>query len=49
VDFSSDGSMVFVVAPNNGVQAYRVVNIPEPGTLSLLGLGILALLAHRRR
>jgi len=49
VDFSSDGSMVFVVAPNNGVQAYRVVNVPEPGSLSLLGWGVLALLAQRRR
>lgn len=49
VDFSSDGSMVFVAAPNNGVQAYRVVNlIPEPSTLSLLSLGALALLLRRR-
>ncbi len=47
VEFSADGERVFVLASNNGVHAYTVV--PEPSTLSLLGLGALMLLARRRR
>lgn len=47
VEFSASGDMVFVLASNNGLHAYTVV--PEPGTLSLLGLGAFALLASRRR
>jgi hypothetical protein len=41
VDFNADGSIVYVIAPNNGVHAYRVV--PEPGTWALLGAGTLVL------
>jgi hypothetical protein len=41
VDFNADGSIVYVVTPNNGVHAYRVV--PEPGTWALLGVGTLVL------
>lgn len=47
IDYTPDGSMLYVVSPNNGIAAYKVV--PEPGTLSLLGLGAFALLASRRR
>ncbi len=47
VDFSMDGSTVFVVSPQNGVSAYRIV--PEPGTWGLLGVGSLALLCLRAR
>ena len=47
VDFSTDGSTVFVVSPQNGVSAYRIV--PEPGTWALFGVGSLALLALRPR
>ncbi len=47
LDFTPDGSMLFVVSPNNGIVAYKVV--PEPGTTALLGLSALALLAWRRR
>jgi len=35
------GTIVYVVTPNNGVHAYRVV--PEPGTWALLGAGTLLL------
>jgi hypothetical protein len=43
-----DGKL-FVLDSNNGIHAYSVVQaIPEPGTLSLLGLGALALLVARR-
>lgn len=41
VDFNADGSIVYVVTPNNGVHAFRVV--PEPGTWALLGAGTLLL------
>jgi len=48
VDFNADRSIVYVIAPNNGIHAFRV--IPEPGTWALLGVGS-ALLAWsiRRR
>jgi len=38
VDFNADGTIVYVVAPNNGVTAYRLV--PEPSTWALLGTGV---------
>jgi hypothetical protein len=41
VSFNADGSVVYVVAPNNGVAAFQVV--PEPGTWALLGAGTLLL------
>jgi hypothetical protein len=41
VDFNADGSIVYIIAPNNGVHAYRVV--PEPGTWALLGAGTVLL------
>lgn len=41
VDFNADGTVLYVIAPNNGVNAYRVV--PEPGTWALLGTGALIL------
>jgi len=41
VDFNADGTIVYVVAPNNGVTAYRL--IPEPGTWALLGCGVVLL------
>lgn len=47
---ASSGSVVsvYAMATNNGVQAFEFDLIPEPGTLSLLGLGGLGLLARRR-
>ncbi len=47
VDFNADGSVVYVVAPNNGVAAFRVV--PEPQTWALMGLGLGALAWGLRR
>lgn len=47
LDFSPDGSLLFVVSPNNGIMAFQV--IPEPAPLALLGLGGLALWCLRRR
>lgn len=47
LDFSPDGSLLFVVSPNNGIMAFQV--IPEPAPLALLGLGALALWLRRRR
>ncbi len=47
LDFSPDGSLLFVVSPNNGIMAFQV--IPEPAPLALLGLGGLALWLGRRR
>ena len=39
---------MYVLVTNNGIGAFTVV-IPEPGTLSLLGLGAVGLLACRRK
>lgn len=41
VSFNADGSIVYIVAPNNGIAAFQVV--PEPGTWALLGAGTLLL------
>lgn len=50
VEFSLSGDTVYVLGSNNGIHAYSVVQaIPEPGTLSLLGLGAFGLLVARRR
>ena len=47
VDFNADGTIVYVIAPNNGIHAFRVV--PEPGTWALLGAGSLLLAWSVRR
>lgn len=47
VDFSTDASIVYLVTPNNGVHAFRVV--PEPGTWALLGTGAVFLAWSLRR
>lgn len=47
VDFNADGTIVYVIAPNNGIHAFRVV--PEPGTWALLGAGSLLLAWSARR
>jgi hypothetical protein len=49
VALSADGSVVYVVAPNNGVSAFRIV--PEPGTWVLLvaGSALLGFTTLRRR
>jgi len=46
MDFSPDGSALYVAQSGNGGVVYRIV--PEPATLGLLGLGGLALLKRRR-
>jgi len=47
VSFNADGSIAYVIAPNNGVAAFQVV--PEPGTWALLGAGTLLLGWSMRR
>ncbi len=41
--------MSFTDADLPGLQAQRIVDVPTPGTLALLGLGALGLFIHRRR
>lgn len=47
VDFNADGTIVYIIAPNNGIHAFRVV--PEPETWALLGAGSLLLAWSVRR
>lgn len=54
VDWSNLGAMFFTIDPNGGTVSVdltldQVVTVPEPSTLGVLGLGLLALGASRRR
>jgi len=40
---------LYVMNTNNGIQAYNVTVVPEPGTMAALGLGAAAMLRRRKK